>query len=85
MRFLYLSRCSLLENIFAHWHLALVIRHRCGFLQLKLIYRKVTLPECADGLIGRNGSIQMLDVLMIAMAAGFFALAIGYAYACERL
>jgi hypothetical protein len=33
----------------------------------------------------RNGSIQMLDVLMIAMAAGFFALAIGYAYACERL
>jgi hypothetical protein len=27
----------------------------------------------------------MLDVLMIGMAIGFFALAIGYTYACERL
>ena len=33
----------------------------------------------------RNRSIQMLDVLMIALTASFFALAIGYAYACERL
>lgn len=30
-------------------------------------------------------SIPMLDILMLALAAGFFALAIGYAYACERL
>ena len=28
---------------------------------------------------------SMLDVLMIGMAIGFFALAIGYTYACERL
>ncbi|WP_315782168.1 MULTISPECIES: hypothetical protein [unclassified Bradyrhizobium] len=27
----------------------------------------------------------MLDTLMLALAAGFFALAIGYTYACERL
>jgi len=27
----------------------------------------------------------MLDVLMLALAAGFFAVAIGYTYACERL
>jgi hypothetical protein len=27
----------------------------------------------------------MLDVLMIALAFGLFALAIGYTYACERL
>jgi len=27
----------------------------------------------------------MLDVLMIALTLGWFALAIGYAYACERL
>jgi hypothetical protein len=33
----------------------------------------------------RNRSIRMLDVLMIALTASFFALAIGYAYACERL
>ncbi len=36
-------------------------------------------------IIRRNWSTQMLDVLMIALTAGFFALAIGYAYACERL
>ena len=29
--------------------------------------------------------MQMLDVLMIALTVGWFALAIGYAYACERL
>jgi len=27
----------------------------------------------------------MLDVLMLALGFGFFALAIGYTYACERL
>jgi len=27
----------------------------------------------------------MTDVLMLALAIGFFALAIGYTYACERL
>jgi hypothetical protein len=27
----------------------------------------------------------MLDILMLALALGFFALAIGYTYACERL
>jgi len=27
----------------------------------------------------------MLDLLMLALAAGFFAAGIGYAYACERL
>jgi hypothetical protein len=28
---------------------------------------------------------SMMDVLMLALAFGFFALAIGYTYACERL
>jgi hypothetical protein len=28
---------------------------------------------------------SMMDVLMLALTFGFFALAIGYAYACERL
>jgi hypothetical protein len=30
-------------------------------------------------------SIPMLDILMVAMALAFFAAAIGYTYACERL
>jgi len=27
----------------------------------------------------------MLDIAMLALGLGFFALAIGYGYACERL
>jgi hypothetical protein len=30
-------------------------------------------------------SIVMWDVVMLALGLGFFALAIGYSYACERL
>ena len=37
---------------------------------------------CANGAIR---SIPMLDILMLALGLGFFALAIGYTYACERL
>jgi hypothetical protein len=33
----------------------------------------------------RNGAIQMLDVIMLAIGLAFFALSVGYAYACERL
>jgi hypothetical protein len=29
--------------------------------------------------------IPMLDILMLALALGFFVAGIGYAYACERL
>ncbi|WP_407156105.1 hypothetical protein [Bradyrhizobium sp. STM 3557] len=35
--------------------------------------------------ISRKQEQIMLDILMLALAAGFFALAIGYTYACERL
>jgi len=27
----------------------------------------------------------MLDVILIALGLGFFALSVGYAYACDRL
>jgi hypothetical protein len=33
-----------------------------------------------------NGrSIQMLDLIMLAIGLGFFMLAVGYTYACDRL
>ena len=38
---------------------------------------------CFDA--GHLRSTPMLDVLMLALALGFFAAAIGYTYACERL
>jgi hypothetical protein len=28
---------------------------------------------------------SMLDIIMLAIALGFFALSVGYAYACDRL
>jgi hypothetical protein len=31
------------------------------------------------------GESSMLDVLMVALALGFFAVTVGYAYACDRL
>lgn len=37
---------------------------------------------------GREGatrSIAMMDILMLGLGFGLFALAIGYTYACERL
>jgi hypothetical protein len=33
----------------------------------------------------RTGNIPMLDIVMLALALGFFVAGIGYAYACERL
>jgi hypothetical protein len=32
-----------------------------------------------------RGASEMLDVIMLAIGLAFFALSIGYAYACERL
>lgn len=29
--------------------------------------------------------MQMLDVILLALGLGFFALSVGYAYACDRL
>jgi hypothetical protein len=34
---------------------------------------------------GRHRSIPMLDIIMLAIALVFFAVSVGYAYACERL
>ena len=30
-------------------------------------------------------SIQMLDLILLALGLGFFVLSIGYAYACDQL
>jgi hypothetical protein len=33
----------------------------------------------------RDGRIRMMDAILIGLGLGFFALSVGYAYACERL
>jgi hypothetical protein len=40
-------------------------------------------PHLSEANLSEDGS--MLDVLMVALALGFFALSVGYAYACDRL
>jgi hypothetical protein len=40
-------------------------------------------PSSSQATTHRN--IPMLDLLMLALAFGFFVAGIGYAYACERL
>jgi hypothetical protein len=42
-------------------------------------------PRKALRRYSRNRSISMLDVVMLALGLAFFALSVGYAYACERL
>jgi hypothetical protein len=49
---------------------------------------QAALPLRSDGYGNRTSCDKehaMMDVLMLALAIGFFALAIGYTYACERL
>ncbi|MGY8677626.1 hypothetical protein Q2941_07385 [Bradyrhizobium sp. UFLA05-153] len=45
-------------------------------------------PDSAASDSGRarlHRDILMLDIIMLALGFAFFALAIGYTYACERL
>jgi hypothetical protein len=39
----------------------------------------------ASGVASRRGRASMMDMLMVIAALGFFALSLGYAYACDRL
>jgi hypothetical protein len=32
-----------------------------------------------------DGAFQMMDLILVAIGIGFFALSVGYAYSCERL
>lgn len=54
---------------------------RCASLrELRRVPERVLLPR-----VDATRSNPMMDILMLALGFGFFALAIGYTYACERL
>lgn len=40
---------------------------------------------CVTRVTARSGRNFMLDLIMLVLGLGFFAAAIGYTYACERL
>jgi hypothetical protein len=52
-----------------------------------LIYHNRPSPRTRSVAFGnkRGKEHLMLDFVMLALGLGFFALSIGYAYACERL
>jgi hypothetical protein len=39
----------------------------------------------ACGAAGAGRSTEMLDIIMLAIGLGFFALSVGYAMACDQL
>ena len=48
-----------------------------------MIGRGIMVAQISEANLSEDSS--MLDVLMVALALGFFALSVGYAYACDRL
>lgn len=83
MSFLYRARLSPLENLWPKWQFSVVhstltvLRERVAFDQGN--------RTAGSGGKGATRSISMMDILMLALGFGFFALAVGYTYACERL
>ena len=61
-------------------------RHAIG-RQLALIHRNPALPETRNGRVRKQRDKEhlMLDIVMLALGLGFFGVAVGYTYACERL
>jgi hypothetical protein len=52
-------------------------------IQIKIAYRHRASASTPQELSARR--ISMMDVIMIAIGLVFFALSIGYVYACDRL
>jgi hypothetical protein len=61
---------------------------RCGQFVAILMHVNVVTgqpPSVARSEPSVARSIEMLDIIMLAIGLGFFALSVGYAYACDRL
>lgn len=90
MRFLYCGPPVPLEPICERWHLICRKWHfdAClrGFPNLIRInaFRVQAKPRCMRR-TGRRKEHQMLDIVMLAIGLGFFALSVGYAVACDQL
>jgi hypothetical protein len=46
---------------------------------------RIHMPCVSTLRVHRARSSEMLDIIMLAIGLGFFALSIGYVYACDRL
>jgi hypothetical protein len=82
MRFLYCGSPIPLEDLCDKWHFMVPARvpepdpAHCIGMQAH---------ACLGGAAGAAGSTEMLDIIMLAIGLGFFALSVGYAMACDQL
>ena len=87
MRFLYRRHQPHLENLCGRWHFS-AVKVPAGRLEMHAAFAR---GERSAGIqrhrrvCRATRSNSMMDILMLALGAAFFALAIGYTYACERL
>jgi hypothetical protein len=56
-----------------------------SFARNQSMIRKKWEPAFRRIMLQRDKEHLMLDVVMLALGLGFFVLAVGYTYACERL
>jgi hypothetical protein len=78
-----------LENICGRWHFTATATGKspdcsCDPVLIQRNPRSLQHPQAALG-NKHDKEHLMLDVVMLALGLGFFAAAVGYTYACERL
>ncbi|MDH6256646.1 hypothetical protein [Bradyrhizobium sp. BR13661] len=86
MEFLYFCHSPRLENLWRQWHFT-AVKILVGATWIDFDPSQDVRPKLRNSCARteRNEEYPMMDILMLALAAAFFALAIGYTYACERL
>jgi hypothetical protein len=50
-----------------------------------IVHRNSDMHRTGHGACVPQGASTMLDLIMLAIGVGFFALSVAYVYACERL
>jgi hypothetical protein len=82
MRFLYFRSSIPLEDLCEKWHFVA----RAGSRNLSQINASVCKRKLAPmRRNGRPGRTEMLDIILLAIGLGFFALSVGYVMACDQL
>jgi len=76
-----------LENICGEWHFTATATGKSGLhLRSRVDPTQSAFPATRKRSAKKQAKeYLMLDVLMLALGFGFFMLAVGYTYACERL
>jgi hypothetical protein len=83
MAFLYRRSRFPLENLCGKWQVIGCAKNRLLRAVDALVRGASAFAEISRRHL--SGAPTMLDLVMLAIGLGFFALSVGYVYACERL